>query len=155
MAIETGNEHIREKVLQRKMKNETIIRASDLIHSAGLKLSLSNMIGLPTETLENTYETVDLNTRCRPEHPTAQFFMPYPGIELTKIAIATGHFDEGLFGEIEKNTWKTSPLKFDSETKTKMEKIQKTFSLVVRYPSAKVSIAQRLRVLLRFFTFYG
>ncbi len=137
MAIETGNEQIREKVLQRKMDNETIIRASDLIHSAGLKLSVSNMIGLPTETLENVYETVDLNIRCQPDHPTAQFFMPYPGMELTKIAISTGHFDNGMFGEINKNTWKTSPLKFDAETKRKMEKIQKIFPLVVRYPFLK------------------
>lgn len=134
MAIETGNEHIREKILHRKMKNEVIIRAADLIHSAGLKLSVSNMVGLPTETLENVYETVDLNIRCRPEHPSAQFFMPYPGMELTKIAIATGHFDNGSFREIEKNTWKSSPLKFDSETKTKMEMIQKIFPLVVKYP---------------------
>lgn len=189
MAIETGNEHIREKVLHRKMKDEEIIQAADLIHSVGLKLSVSNMIGLPTETLENTYETVDLNIRCRPEHPSAQFFMPYPGMELTKIAIATGHFDEGLFSEIEKNTWKTSPLKFDPETKMKMEKIQKVFPLIIRYPSlkgllplffamplallyyvslfakifivvgyfppARVSLTQRLRVLLRFFSFYS
>lgn len=134
MAIETGNEYLREHVLHRKMKNETIIRAADLIHSAGLRLSVSNMIGLPTETWENVEETLDLNIRCKPDHPTAQFFMPYPGMELTKIAIGTGYFDNESFKDIEKNTWKSSPLKFDSKTKMKMEKIQKVFSLIVKYP---------------------
>ncbi len=189
MAIETGNEDIRAKVLNRPMKNEQIIRAADIIHAAGLKLSVSNMIGLPTETLENTYETLDLNIRCRAEHPSAQFFMPYPGMELTKIAVRTGYFDESRLSELEKNTWKTSPLSFDQDTKTKMEKIQKVFALVVRrpglrkflpvffkmpstflyylsmfvkifivigyLPAARVSLAQRTRVLFRFFSFYG
>ena len=95
------------------------------------------MIGLPTETLENTYETLDLNIRCRAEHPSAQFFMPYPGMELTKIAVRTGYFDESRLSELEKNTWKTSPLSFDRDTKTKMEKIQKVFALVVRRPGLR------------------
>lgn len=189
MAIETGNEELRNKVLNRKMRNETIIKAADLIHAADIKLSVSNMIGLPTETWENTEETIDLNIRCRAEHPSAQFFMPYPGMELTKIAIRTGHFDESMFSQLEKNTWKISPLKFDKETKTKMEKVQKIFPLVVTWPSlkkyypvvfkmppimlyyismfakifivigyfprTKVTLAQRFRVLVRFFSFYG
>lgn len=137
MAIETGNEELRNKVLNRKMKNETIIKAADLIHESGMKLSVSNMIGLPTETWENTEETVNLNVRCRAEHSSAQFFMPYPGMELTKIAIRTGHFDESMFSQLEKNTWKTSPLRFEKKTKIKMEKIQKIFPLIVRWPSIK------------------
>ncbi|MBI5561407.1 MAG: B12-binding domain-containing radical SAM protein [Deltaproteobacteria bacterium] len=189
MAIETGNEEVRTKVLNRAMTNDQIIRAADIIHDAGLKLSVSNMIGLPTETLENSYETLDLNIRCRAEHPSAQFFMPYPGMELTNIAVKTGYFDPARLSELEKNTWKTSPLKFDKETKARMEKLQKVFALVVRFPSmkrflpvffrvpsvilyylsmfvkiyivvgylppAKVSLAQRTRVLFRFFSFYG
>lgn len=189
MAIETGSESLRINLLNRKIKNETIIKASDLIHSAGLKLSVSNMIGLPTETLENLNETIDLNIRCKPEHPTAQFFMPYPEMELTKIAINTGYFNNDLFSKLEKNTWKTTPLKFDRNTKLIMEKIQKLFPLIVKYPflknyysfffkiplillyyislltkifivvgyfpRAKVAFSQRVRVLVRFFTFYG
>jgi len=189
MAIETGNEDVRTKVLNRSMSNDLIIKAADIIHAAGLKLSVSNMIGLPTETLTNTYETIDLNIRCRAEHPSAQFFMPYPGMELTKIAVRTGYFDPARLSELEKNTWKTSPLNFDADTKEKMEKIQKVFALIVRVPAikkylpiiykmpsvllyylsmlvkiyivvdylppVKVSIAQRTRVLFRFFSFYG
>lgn len=137
MAIETGNQEVRTKVLNRSMTNEQIIAAADIIHGAGLKLSVSNMIGLPTETLDNTYETLDLNIRCGAEHPSAQFFMPYPGMELTKIAVKTGYFDPARLSELEKNTWKTSPLNFDPDTKMKMEKIQKVFALVVRFPSMK------------------
>lgn len=78
MAIETGNEIMRNAILKRNMSNKTIIRTSDLIHKYGLKLSVSNMVGLPTETIDSFNETVNLNIRCRPDHPTAQFFIPYP-----------------------------------------------------------------------------
>ncbi len=189
MAIETGNEQIRNTILKRNMSNDKIIKASDLIHKFGLKLSVSNMIGLPTETDKALEDTVKLNIRCRPEHPTAQFFMPYPNMELSKIAIEKGNFKDDLFKSIPKNTWKYTPLIFDKKTKQKMEKTQKMFALIVKYPKfrnffealfilpdqilylismitkiiivtnyfppTKVTLKQRLRVLIRFFKFYG
>ncbi len=137
MAIETGNERIRQKLLKRNMSNRTIIRAADLIHRYGLKLSVSNMTGLPTETVAALNDTIDLNIRCRPDHPTIQFFMPYPNMELSKIAIDEGHFTEELLREIPKNTWKKTPLLFDAKTKETMEKMQKIFPLIVRYPRVR------------------
>jgi len=189
MAIETGNEGIRNTILRRNMKDETIIRASDLIHNYGLKLSVSNMTGLPTETVDTLNDTVNLNIRCRPEHPTIQFFMPYPNMELSMIAIEKGYFSEDLFKRIPANTWRFTPLIFDKRTKRTMEKTQKLFTLIVRFPRIKkyvklffllpdhllyllsmvvkiiivkgyfpptrVSIIQRLRAFMRFFSFYG
>ncbi|MCP4369907.1 MAG: B12-binding domain-containing radical SAM protein [Deltaproteobacteria bacterium] len=189
MAIETGNEKLRNTILKRNMKDETIIKAADLIHKYGMKLSVSNMVGLPTETLDALEDTLNLNIRCRPEHPSAQFFMPYPDMELSKIAIETGYFSEERMKEIPKNTWKNTPLLFDKETKRVMVKTQKIFPLIVKYPSikkytklffllpdqllylvsvvtkitivrnyfppTKVTLLQRLRVLRRFFSFYG
>ncbi len=134
MAIESGNEKIRNTILKRNMTNKTIVDACDLIHSFGLKLSVSNMIGLPTETISSLHDTVKLNQRCRPDHPTAQFFMPYPRMELTQIAIQTGYFDEKLLSTIPKNTWKFTPLLFDQRTKRLMEKTQKLFPFIVKYP---------------------
>jgi radical SAM superfamily enzyme YgiQ (UPF0313 family) len=189
MAIETGNENLRNTILKRNMKDDAIIKASDLVHKYGMKLSVSNMIGLPTETLDALDDTLNLNIRCRPEHPSAQFFMPYPDMELSKIAIETGYFTEEKLKEIPKNTWRFTPLLFDKKTKQVMEKTQKIFPLIVKYPNikkytklffllpnqllyimsvvikitivknylppTKVTLLQRLRVLRRFFSFYG
>lgn len=137
MAIETGNEILRNTILRRNMSNKAIIEASDLIHKYGLKLSVSNMTGLPTETTDALKDTVELNTRCRPDHPTIQFFMPYPNMELSKIAVEKGNFTEELLNNIPKNTWKYTPLLFDRKTKRVMEKTQKIFPLLVRYPYIK------------------
>jgi len=137
MAIETGNETLRNTILKRNMKDTDIIRASDLIHKYGFKLSVSNMIGLPTETVDTLRDTINLNIRCRPDNPTAQFFMPYPGMELSRIAVEKGNFKEELLDKIPKNTWKTTPLIFDKDTKKVLEKSQKIFSLIVKYPQTR------------------
>ncbi len=137
MAIETGNETLRNTILKRNMKDTDIIRASDLIHKYGFKLSVSNMIGLPTETVDTLRDTINLNIRCRPDNPTAQFFMPYPGMELSRIAVEKGNFKEELLDKIPKNTWKTTPLIFDKDTKKILEKTQKIFSLIVKYPQTR------------------
>ena len=137
MAIETGNQNLRNNLLKRNMTNGDIIKASDLIHRHGLKLSVSNMVGIPTETIEALNDTIKLNIRCRPDHPTIQFFMSYPGMELTRIAIEKGHFHNALFKQIPKNTWRYTPLRFDQKTKRTFEKTQKIFSLIVRHPSIR------------------
>lgn len=137
MAIETGNENIRNTILKRNMTDKAIIKASDLIHKYGLKLSVSNMTGLPDETVDSLNDTINLNIRCRPDHPTIQFFMPYPNMELSEIAIEKGYFTRDLFKKIPKNTWKFTPLVFDRDTKRIMEKTQKIFPLVVKYPYLK------------------
>ncbi|MBF0313494.1 MAG: B12-binding domain-containing radical SAM protein [Oligoflexia bacterium] len=135
MAIETGNENLRRDLLKRGLSNQVIINAADIVHQAGLKLSVSNMIALPSESQETLEETLALNVRCRPDHPTSQFFMPYPGMELTQIAIDRGYLDKDTWEKIPKNTWKYTPLSFDKEFKLHLSKFQKLFTLFVRYPA--------------------
>ena len=137
MAIETGNEQIRNTILKRNMSNQVIIDAAELIHRYGMKLSVSNMFGLPCETIDTVNETVQLNITCRPDNPTAQFFMPYPKMELTETAIEKGYFSRELFSRIPKNTWKFTPLLFEKKTRRFINRTQKIFTLIVRYPSLR------------------
>ncbi|MBF0275231.1 MAG: radical SAM protein [Nitrospinae bacterium] len=189
MAIEAGNDEIRNTLLKRKMSREMILKASEQLHENGIKLSVSNMIGLPTETIESVKETLQLNIDCKADNPTAQYFMPYPKMELTRIAIEKGYFDETHFDDIHKNTWKFTPLHFENKTQVYFKKIQKLFTLFVLFPHLRrfeklffllptfilyiisvvvriwvtknylpktnVSIAQRLRFLIRFIQYYG
>lgn len=189
MAIESGNEILRNRLLKRNMTDREIIKASDLIHKYGMKLSVSNMVGMPTETIGDLNDTIALNIRCRPDHPTIQFFMPYPEMELTRTALEKGYFNKSLFQKIPKNTWRYTPLLFDKDTKRTFEKTQKIFALIVKYPfirkfekllfmlpdhllyllsigvkiaivrhylpPTKVTFIHRLKVLVRFFSYYG
>lgn len=82
MGVEVGNEWLRREVLHRKISNEQIIKAFDNAHKFGFKTLAYNMIGLPYETPEMIWETINLNRRIAPNDIAIFFFFPYVGTEL-------------------------------------------------------------------------
>lgn len=94
VAIECGNEPLRNRILKRNLSDEQILRSCQVLHAYGLKVGTINILGLPTETVENMKETLELNRACRPEHVSANMFMPLPGVDLTFFAIENGLLDE-------------------------------------------------------------
>jgi len=76
IGLESGSERLRREVLNRNYENKDIINAVKTAQSLGLEVQLYNMIGLPTETLEDFKATVELNRICQPDrHSTAIFFL--------------------------------------------------------------------------------
>lgn len=88
--IESGNEEIRHKVLNKKVSNEQIIKAARLLKKYGLKFRAYNMIGLPGETVENVYETIQINIDARTDFPFCSIFTPYWGTRLCDYAVEKG-----------------------------------------------------------------
>ena len=81
-AIESGDEHIRNNILKRNMTEKQILDACSVFRKHGLKIYIGNMIGLPDETLDMSFKTVELNARCKPSYSNVSIYMPYPGTEL-------------------------------------------------------------------------
>jgi anaerobic magnesium-protoporphyrin IX monomethyl ester cyclase len=76
IGIEVGNETFRSEVLNRKMSNARIIEAFDLFHKSKVLPSAFAMIGLPFETRELIFETIELFRRCRPATYSVESFSP-------------------------------------------------------------------------------
>lgn len=93
MGVESGDEHIRKELLQRKMKNETIVEAAENIHKAGLNLYTFNMIGLPGDTPEQVNKTIELNIKLKTDYTWVTTFQPFPRTKLADYAIEKGWFD--------------------------------------------------------------
>lgn len=85
IGIESGNELLRERVLNRKIKNEQIVDVFKLVHEIGIKTYAFNMVGLPFETPEMAEETIQLNEYISPDYTQVSIFYPYPGTELYDI----------------------------------------------------------------------
>jgi anaerobic magnesium-protoporphyrin IX monomethyl ester cyclase len=81
MGVESGNPRIRNEVLNRKIKDEEIIRAFDLVHKAGIECWSFNMIGLPYETEETILDTIRLNRKIKSDLMSLSVFHPYPETE--------------------------------------------------------------------------
>jgi anaerobic magnesium-protoporphyrin IX monomethyl ester cyclase len=82
IGVESGSEHIRDKVLGRSMTNELIKTAFDYAHGAGLLAWSFNMIGLPGERLEDLESTIQLNNEIKTDYVRVSIYTPYPGTPL-------------------------------------------------------------------------
>lgn len=90
IGIESGNLQIREKMLRRFMTNEQIINAVRTCHKYGISVGTYNILGLPTETIENVLETIKLNVKSRADSMHVSIFQPYPNTELYDYCTANG-----------------------------------------------------------------
>jgi radical SAM superfamily enzyme YgiQ (UPF0313 family) len=85
--IESGDEDIRNKVLRKNITNAQIVQIAELLKKHDLKFLTYNMVGIPGETLEDAYETVDLNIKIKTDYPRCSILTPYPGTEIAADAV--------------------------------------------------------------------
>lgn len=129
VALETGNDSLR-KLIQRDMPKETVINACRYLNENGIKIMLQNILGLPTSTLKQDMETLEVNILCKPLYAWCSIFQPYPGLELTRYAQGKGLLEENK--EIGRKFFETSILKI--ENKKEREFLQRWFGIAVAYP---------------------
>ncbi len=86
MGIESGDEDLRAQVLMRRMTDDRIVQAFDIIKKYGIKTASFNMVGIPGETRERFQRTIDLNRRIKPELIQQTIFYPYHGTALGDMA---------------------------------------------------------------------
>lgn len=96
--IETADDYLRNEILGRNMTREEIIKAAEMVKSAGLRLRIFNMLGLPKGSLKIDLETLRLNALCKPDLGWASIYQPYPRTKLGDLCIKMGIYD----GDIDK-----------------------------------------------------
>lgn len=84
VGIESGNEELRKVQLGRRMSNDQIINAIQIMNKYDIRVSTFNMVGLPDETRENVFETIELNRKLKVSSCNCYIIYPYPG---TPVAI--------------------------------------------------------------------
>ena len=137
MGIESGNENMRSHLLSRKMTNESIIKSIKTIKKYGMRVSSTNMIGLPEETRENIFETIEINRKAQPDSATVSIFYPYKGTRLREISIEKGY----LRGDEEgKGLRIGSILNMPQLPKDEIKRLQKTFQLYYKLPKVMYPI---------------
>jgi len=142
MGIETGNDRIRNELLKRRMSKEQILEAARLIREGGLHLTTTNMIGLPTSTLADDLETLELNIQAKPSYAHVFIFQPYPRTELGEFTREHGWM-VGTFDDIGEVAWDHSVLEFDAAHKRGLAVLQRFFAIGVEWPRT-VPFIQRL-----------
>lgn len=76
--IETGNQNLRWSILEKEITNEEIIHAGNILHKYGIGVRTSNMFCLPGETVQDAFDTVELNIKIRADSASSTLLLPYP-----------------------------------------------------------------------------
>jgi radical SAM superfamily enzyme YgiQ (UPF0313 family) len=145
MGVESGDDRIRNELLKRRMSTEQILEAARLFHEGGLYFTTTNMIGLPTSTLEDDFETLALNIQARPAYAHVFIFQPYPRTELGEFTREHGWM-VGTFDDIGEVAWDHSVLEFTDEHKHGLVVLQRFFAIGVEWPRLVPLIKGLMRV---------
>ena len=131
MGIESGSEHIRRNILNRRMSNEKIVKVFNLVRDIGIRVSAYNMIGLPFETRENIFETIELNRKSRPDTSSVVFLEPYPNTGIYSVSIENGYIEPGYVPTYD---FFTPHIKEKLISHKELKGLIKTFTLYTKVP---------------------
>jgi hypothetical protein len=93
LGIESGSPRVRARVLKRHMTDADIDETVKSAEKYGLHTSGFVMVGLPTETEAELWETVDCLARTGIGRFRTSFFFPFPGTEGWQQTLDAGHLD--------------------------------------------------------------
>ncbi len=85
--LESGNNRIRNDVLRKNLSEKDIINAARLLHKYNIKFGTYNMLGNPTESIEDAFDTIKLNTIIKTDFPFSTILQPYPGTDISKFSV--------------------------------------------------------------------
>lgn len=88
--VESGNDYVRNQVLNRHMSREKIVAAFAACREAGIKTVAYNMVGLPYEDKSRVLDTIKLNAEIKADHSLSPIYYPYPDTALFETAVKEG-----------------------------------------------------------------
>ncbi len=89
VGFESGNQHILN-FLRKGTKVEMNYRAARICKKYGVRVWANYMLGIPTETKDETMDTVHMIHTIKPYRPSPAFFTPHPGSDLYDYCVKNG-----------------------------------------------------------------
>lgn len=130
IGIESGNEFVRDKILNRHMSNEQITNAFDLAHKYGLETNAINLIGVPGESDEMIWDTIKLNRKIKPTSSGVNIFHPYKGTKLGDYCFDEKLVDENAYNDFS-NERRETILNYSEHHKKKLSYYRDNWDVLV------------------------
>lgn len=138
IGIEHGNEQFRKDVVRRPYTNDLLVECMSRMKQSPIRVSVNNIVGMPLETRDLTWDTIHLNRRLADVLYSANafHFVPYHGTPLRDLALKEGYITEDTkLTAITKDTVLNMP----QYTKEEIRGAVRTFTLYMRYPESEFS----------------
>lgn len=134
LGIESGNEFIRNKVLNRNLSYDQLDKSIAILKKEGIRVWTQNIVANPGETFKMALETFKLNAKHKVDFAECFILVPYPGTEIHKYCYENGFF-KGNLDSLPKTYSLNSCLNFKSKRdKNRLVNFQKFFSFAVKHP---------------------
>ncbi len=92
--VESGNDYIRNEILNRRISRDQLIRAFRACRDAGISTLAYNMVGLPFEDRAKALDTIKLNAEIETDKALAAIFYPYPNTKAYEMSVESGFVEE-------------------------------------------------------------
>ncbi len=134
--LESGNEEIRHKVLNRHMTNEQIKKAFAICRKAGLTIEAYNMVGIPYESPRSILNTIKMNAAIGVDKMHVSICQPFPGTRLAELC-EEQHFLEPKDMSADSLSpnyfYSSSILNLDTISRSQVLMFRDYFKILVRY----------------------
>jgi anaerobic magnesium-protoporphyrin IX monomethyl ester cyclase len=81
-SVESGCERVRNGILRKNIPTESLYKAAELLHGEGIPFQTTNILGIPSETVEEGLMTVQLNIEIQTDNPWFSVIQPYPSTSI-------------------------------------------------------------------------
>jgi radical SAM superfamily enzyme YgiQ (UPF0313 family) len=126
IGIESGDEKIRNKILNKNLSSTSIKKAVKILKRKKLEFHTFNMFCLPHENIESAWKTLKLNLELKPNIAKSLIFQPYPGTKFYSETVKNNIIKPGF------NRFKVN-YGYDKDSRY-IQRLQKLFMITVRFP---------------------
>lgn len=143
VSIEAGNPEAREKILNRFMTNEEIIKGFELFKKYDIPTFCNNILALPGYGLEYDIETLDLNIKSKVTYALFGTLYPFPGTQAARYCRENGFMDPDAKLHFSYNS--RSPLNcFTEKEKDRSYRLSVLGTTIVAFPKTRDFILKNL-----------
>lgn len=129
--IESGDQRVRNKLLNKKLKNQQIYKTAGLLKKYKIPMFTDNMFFIPGAGYSHAWKTVRINQKIKADHVIANTFQPYPGTALYKSLCEQKVIEKNFFDNIP-DIYSYAPM---SCQENRIERnIYNFFILFIKYP---------------------
>jgi radical SAM superfamily enzyme YgiQ (UPF0313 family) len=140
--LESGSEDVRLKVFKKGYTDEIVYGIPKLLRKHKITYRTNNMMGSPTETLEDMFETARVNKRIRPNGCTVLIYRPFKSTVLGQEDYAKGRVDVGK--DIGPSLQNDTMMKRDDVRE--VVNLQKLFNVAVYMPGGEALVRRLIRL---------
>ncbi|MCB1192952.1 MAG: B12-binding domain-containing radical SAM protein [Leptospiraceae bacterium] len=142
IGLESGNEQLRQVVIRKMSKNSLIVQGARLLRERKIKMLTTNMIGLPGETIDQAFETVELNMKLKSTYTRANTFLLFPGLPLVDYARREGFVEPNF--DIEKHIAESLEINLKTPYRKEFENLCCLFWVFVHFDPKWIPLFKKI-----------